>query len=122
MPMKSRRILVVDDNADAAQTLGMVLELSGHQVHLAHDGEQAVSKARDLAPEIALVDIGLPKLNGYGVAEAIRAESWGEKMLLIALTGWAQEEDKRRALAAGFNFHLTKPVDPDQVDELIARN
>ncbi len=122
MPIKSRRILVVDDNEDAAQTLGMVLEMSGHEVHLAHDGEQAVIKARELAPEIALVDIGLPKLNGYGVAQAIRAEPWGEKMLLIALTGWGQEEDKRRAVAAGFNFHLTKPVDPDQVDELIAQN
>ena len=122
MPMKSRRILVVDDNADAAQTLGMVLEMSGHQVHLAYDGEQAVIKARELAPEIALVDIGLPKLNGYGVAQAIRAEPWGAKMLLIALSGWGQEEDKRRALAAGFNFHRTKPVDPEQVDELIARN
>ena len=122
MPIKSRRILVVDDNTDAAQTLGMLLEMSGHEVHLAHDGEQAVIKARELRPEIALVDIGLPKLNGYGVARARRAEPWGDTMLLIALTGWAQEEDKRRAVAAGFNFHLTKPVDPDQVDALIAQS
>jgi PAS domain S-box-containing protein len=120
MPIKRRRILVIDDNQDAAQTLGLVLEMSGHEVHLAYDGEQAVAKARDLKPQIALVDIGLPKLNGYGVAECIRAEPWGEKMVLIALTGWGQDEDKRRAVAAGFNFHLIKPVDPDQVDELIA--
>jgi CheY-like chemotaxis protein len=119
---KSRRILVIDDNEDAAQTLGMVLEMSGHEVHLAYDGEQAVAMARDLNPQIALVDIGLPKLNGYGVAQSIRAEPWGEKMVLIALTGWGQEDDKRRALAAGFNFHLTKPVDPDQVDALIAQS
>lgn len=119
---KSRRILVIDDNEDAAQTLGMVLEMSGHEVHLAYDGEQAVAMARDLKPQIALVDIGLPKLNGYGVAQSIRAEPWGEKMMLIALTGWGQDDDKRRALAAGFNFHLTKPVDPDQVDALIAQS
>jgi CheY-like chemotaxis protein len=122
MPIKGRRILVIDDNKDAAQILGMVLEMSGHEVHLGYDGEQAVAMARDLLPEIALVDIGLPKLNGYGVAQNIRAEPWGEKMVLIALTGWGQEEDKRRAIAAGFNFHLTKPVDPDQVDALIAQN
>ena len=122
MAIKGRRILVIDDNHDAAQILGMVLEMSGHEVHLAYDGEQAVAMARDLLPEIALVDIGLPKLNGYGVAEHIRAEPWGEKMVLIALTGWGHEDDKRRAIAAGFNFHLTKPVDPDQVDALIAQN
>lgn len=122
MPIKGRRILVIDDNQDAAQILGMVLEMSGHEVHLAYDGEQALAMARELLPEIALVDIGLPKLNGYGVAECIRAEPWGEKMVLIALTGWGHEDDKRRALAAGFNFHLTKPVDPDQVDALIAQN
>lgn len=120
MPTKSRRILVVDDNEDAAQTLGMLLELSGHEVHLAHDGEQAVAMARELKADIALVDIGLPKLNGYGVAQRIRGEAWGEPMVLIALTGWAQDEDKRRALAAGFNCHLTKPVDPDEVEALIA--
>jgi CheY-like chemotaxis protein len=122
MPIKGRRILVVDDNEDAAQILGMVLELSGHEVHLAYDGQQAVVMARDLLPEVALVDIGLPKLNGYGVAEKIRAEPWGEKMVLIALTGWGHEDDKRRAIAAGFNFHLTKPVDPDQVEALIAQS
>ena len=121
MQTKPRRVLVVDDNEDAAQTLGMLLEMSGHEVHLAHDGEQAVAMARALKVDIALVDIGLPKLNGYGVAQSIRGEPWGEQMVLIALTGWAQDEDKRRALAAGFNFHLTKPVDPDQVEELIAQ-
>ncbi len=122
MQIKPRRVLVVDDNEDAAQTLGMLLEMSGHEVHLAHDGEQAVAMARELKVDVALVDIGLPKLNGYGVAQSIRSESWGEQMVLVALTGWAQDEDKRRALAAGFNFHLTKPVDPDQVEALIAQS
>jgi PAS domain S-box-containing protein len=121
-PIQKRRILVVDDNEDAAQSLGFLLELAGHELHLAYDGEQAVAMARELRPEIAFVDIGLPKLNGYGVAQSIRAEPWGRRMALIALTGWGQDEDKRRALAAGFDFHLTKPVDPDQVDALIAQS
>ncbi|MGH9591617.1 MAG: response regulator [Bryobacteraceae bacterium] len=119
--MKNRRILIVDDNEDAAQTLGMLLELSGHEVHLAHDGEQAVIRACELRPDIALVDIGLPKLDGYGVARAVREQPWGEDVVLVALTGWAQDEDKRRAVEAGFNFHLAKPVDPDVLDELIGK-
>jgi PAS domain S-box-containing protein len=121
-PVRTRRILVVDDNEDAAQSLGILLELAGHELHLAHDGEQAVAMARQLQPDIALVDIGLPKLNGYGVAQSIRAAPGGEHMVLIALTGWGQDEDKRRALAAGFDFHLTKPVDPEQVAALIAQS
>jgi len=120
-PTESRRILIVDDNEDAARSLGFLLELSGHTVHLAYDGEQALAMAGELQPQIALVDIGLPKLNGYGVARAVRGQPWGAHMLLIALTAWGQEADKRRALEAGFNFHLTKPVDPDQVAALIAR-
>ena len=116
----ARNILVVDDNEDAAHTLGLLLELSGHTVSFAHDGEQALASANELRPDIVLLDIGLPKLNGYAVAQGIRRESWGEKMILIALTGWGHEDDKRRALDAGFNYHLTKPVNPDEVGALIA--
>ncbi len=116
----ARKILVVDDNEDAAHTLGLLLELSAHEVKFAYDGEQALICANELRPDIMLLDIGLPKLNGYAVAQAIRRESWGEKMILIALTGWGHEDDKRRALDAGFNYHLTKPVNPDEVDALIA--
>jgi PAS domain S-box-containing protein len=115
----ARKILVVDDNKDAAQTLGLLLELAGHAVSFAYDGEQALVSANDLRPDVVLLDIGLPKLNGYAVAQGIRAESWGEKMILIALTGWGHEDDKRRALDAGFDCHLTKPVNPDEVDALI---
>ena len=118
--VQARRILVVDDNVDAAQSLGCLLEIGGHQVHLAHDGEQAVAMAQALQPHVALVDIGLPKLNGYGVAKQVRAEPWGARMMLVALTGWGQDEDKRRAMAAGFDAHLTKPVEPEQVDALVA--
>jgi len=120
-PQSRRRILVVDDNVDAAQSLGFLLTLAGHELHVAHDGEQAVVMARDLQPDVALIDIGLPKLSGYEVAQLIRGEAWGGRVALIALTGWGQDEDKRRALAAGFDFHLTKPVDPEHLEALIAR-
>ncbi len=116
----ARKILGVDDNKDAALTLGLLLELSGHEVSLAHDGEQAIIAANEIRPDIVLLDIGLPKLNGYAVAEAIRRESWGEQMILIALTGWGHEDDKRRARDVGFNHHFTKAVNPDEVDALIA--
>ena len=85
--VEKRRILVVDDNEDAAQSLGFLLELSGHELHIASDGEQALAMAATVKPDIALVDIGLPKLNGYGVAKAIRAEAWGARIVLIALDG-----------------------------------
>jgi signal transduction histidine kinase/CheY-like chemotaxis protein len=117
---RARRILVVDDNIDAAQSLAFLLQAEGHEVCVAHDGEQAFISAGDFRPDIALLDIGLPKLDGYAVAEAIRHESWGKDILLLALTGWGQNDDKRRALEAGFDFHLTKPVDLDQVNTLIA--
>jgi CheY-like chemotaxis protein len=117
---RPRRILVVDDNMDAAQSLAFLLQAEGHDVCVAHDGEQALISAADFRPDIALLDIGLPKLDGYGVAEAIRRESWGKGILLLALTGWGQNDDKRRAREAGFDFHLTKPVDLDQVNGLIA--
>jgi CheY-like chemotaxis protein len=118
----ARKILVVDDNEDAAHTLGLLLELAGHAVSFACDGEQALICANELRPDFVLLDIGLPKLNGYAVAQGIRRESWGEKMILIALTGWGHEDDKRRALDAGFDHHLTKPVNPEEVDALIAGN
>lgn len=114
----SKRILVADDNRDAAETMGMLLDLSGHQVYLAHSGAEAFKLAERERPDIAVLDIGMPDLNGYQVAEKIRRETWGEHMKLIAVTGWGQAEDKRRALAAGFDHHLTKPVDPSQLEAL----
>jgi PAS domain S-box-containing protein len=116
------RILVVDDNRDSAQSLGFLLEHSGHAVRLAHDGEEALRAARDFQPDIAFLDIGLPKLDGYELARAIRSEAWGERILLFALTGWGHEDDRRRARGAGFNAHLTKPIDPDRIDTLVAEH
>jgi two-component system, chemotaxis family, CheB/CheR fusion protein len=113
-----RRILIVDDNRDAAETLGMFLELSGHEIHLAHTATEALGLAARTRLDIGLLDIGLPDMSGYELAERIRHEAWGAGMTLVAITGWGQANDKRRALAAGFNHHLTKPIDPTHLEEL----
>lgn len=118
-PSRARRILVVDDSLDNRETLELLLEDSGHSVELAEDGEQAVQKALRGDAELAFVDIGLPKLNGYDVARAIRSSAGGDKLVLIALSGYGQPEDKRKALDAGFDAHLTKPVDPDALLHLV---
>lgn len=104
------KVLVVDDNPDVARSLGTMLRATGHEIRTAHDGEEAFELARSFRPEVVLLDIGLPKANGYDVARHIRAEDWGREMVLIAQTGWGKEDDKRRAKAAGFDHHLTKPV------------
>jgi CheY-like chemotaxis protein len=114
------RILVVDDNRDAADSLAMMLRLKGHDIQTAHDGLEAVQAAATFRPEVVLLDIGLPRMNGYEAARHIREQPWGGNMALIALTGWGQEEDKRRSLEAGFDHHLTKPVDPAALEKLLA--
>jgi PAS domain S-box-containing protein len=112
------RVMVVDDNPDAAESLALLLELQGHEVRTAHDGPGAVALAREYRPGLAIVDIGLPGLSGYEVARRIRGQDGGADMLLVALTGWGQAQDKQAALEAGFDRHLTKPVAPEQLDEL----
>ena len=114
----SRCVLIADDNEDAAQTLAMLLEVCGHRVLVAHDGEQAVRHYTQHRPDFALLDIGMPGLDGYEVARRIRA--LGAPVTLIALTGWGQAADKARAMEAGFDLHFTKPVDPDRIIELLA--
>jgi signal transduction histidine kinase/CheY-like chemotaxis protein len=115
-----RRVLIADDNRDAAESLSLLLELAGHDVRVAHLGHTALSLAQDFRPEVAVLDIGMPDLSGYEVARALRQEHWATDLQLIALTGWGQDDDRRRALQAGFDHHLTKPVDPDQLGSLIA--
>jgi len=110
-PSRKRRILVVDDNVDAADSLAMLLELAGHETYTAHDGRQALDAAAKQRPEIVLLDIGLPLVNGYEVCQQIRQQHWGRAMVLIALTGWGQVEDRHRSEQAGFDDHLVKPVD-----------
>jgi signal transduction histidine kinase len=120
-PTVQRRILVADDNPDARESLAALLALSGHEVFRAQDGSDALQSAERYRPHIALLDIGMPHANGYEVARRIRGQPWGQDMVLIALTGWGQESDRRRSHEAGFDNHLTKPVDPDVLDELLAR-
>lgn len=114
------RILVVDDNQDSAGILGMFLRRKGNDIRTAHDGLEAVEVAEAFHPEFVLLDIGLPKMNGYEVARRIRQQAWGGEVILVALTGWGQDEDRHRSQEAGFNFHLVKPVALAALEELLA--
>lgn len=114
------RVLVVDDNRDAASSLALMLSLMGKEARIAHDGKEAFDVAADFKPDLILLDIGMPHLNGYDTARQIRNKSWGKRMVLVALTGWGQEEDRRRSHDAGFDLHLTKPIDPATLDRLLA--
>jgi CheY-like chemotaxis protein/two-component sensor histidine kinase len=116
----SRRILVVDDNSDSAKTMAMLLKLTGHETHVAYDGLEAVTSAETFRPEVVLLDIGLPKLNGYDTAVTIRQQPWGKNTLLIALTGWGQDDDRQKAKDAGFDAHMVKPVDCEALKKLLA--
>lgn len=114
-----RRILIADDNHDAADSLSMLFKLSGHDVFVAHTGAQALVAADQYRPDVALIDIGMPEMDGYEVARRIREEAWGAQIMLIAVTGWGEAEDKRLALAAGFDRHMTKPIDPEELERLL---
>ncbi|HJW55657.1 MAG TPA: ATP-binding protein, partial [Burkholderiaceae bacterium] len=114
------RILVVDDNKDSAISLAIMLKIMGHELCTVHDGVEAVDAARTFRPDVILLDIGLPRLNGYEACRRIREQPWGARMVLIALTGWGHEEDKARSKEAGFNFHMVKPVDPDALEKLLS--
>jgi CheY-like chemotaxis protein len=115
----ARRVLVADDNKDAADALAALLELDNHEVRVAHSGRAALTLAQTFRPDVALLDIGMPELNGYEVAHALRQEPWGANILLIALTGWGQDDDRQRAKNAGFDRHMTKPIDPDELEALL---
>lgn len=120
VPSGSRRILVVDDNEDAADSLGQLLEMLGNDVRTAHDGKAGVEQAKSFRPDVVLMDIGMPKLNGYEAARRIREQPWGKSMVLVALTGWGQEDDRRKSTDAGFDFHLVKPVETAALMKLLA--
>jgi PAS domain S-box-containing protein len=115
-----RRILVADDNPDSANTLSMLLTLTGNEVLTASDGLQAVDVAAAFRPDVILLDIGMPKLNGYESCRRIRQQPWGKEPVIIALTGWGQDDDKRRSQEAGFNYHIVKPIDPAALEMLLA--
>ena len=116
----SRRVLIIEDNDDTRQMLHEVLQMSGHVVREARDGASGLALASEARPDVALIDIGLPDVDGYEVARRLRAAAGGRRMGLIALTGYGQAEDQQRAFAAGFDAHLTKPVAPERLKQVIA--
>ena len=119
-PTLQRRILIVDDNRDSADSLAMLLEITGNKTYMAHDGEEAVEAIEKHSPEVVLLDIGLPKLDGHEVCRRVREQPWGKDIVMIALTGWGQEDDRRKSEEAGFNGHLVKPVDYDKLLDLLS--
>ncbi len=114
-----RRVLVVDDNRDAAMSLELMLAMMGNEIRTAHDGLEAVEAAATFRPDLILLDIGLPKLNGYDACRRIRQQPWSKGTFIAALTGWGQEEDRRRSTEAGFNLHIVKPVDLPALEKLL---
>ena len=116
---RPERILVVDDNVDAAESLSRILRLQEHEVLVAHDGLAALAAAQQMNPDVVLLDIGLPKLDGLEVARRLRERAAGPRPLLVAMTGFGQAEDRARTAAAGFDHHLTKPVDPQLLHSLM---
>ena len=115
----SRRVLVVDDNADSAESLALLLRVEGHLVETVYDGHAAVELAERFQPDAILLDLGMPGMNGYDVCEEIRSQPWGQSILMVAQTGWGQAQDRARTFEAGFDAHLTKPIDPDVLQEML---
>lgn len=119
VPIPARRVLVVDDKRDTARLMAMLFEMSGNETRTAHDGVEAVDAAAEFRPDIILLDIGLPKMNGYEACRKIREQPWGKDTILIAVTGWGQEGDRQKSKDAGFNGHLVKPVKHDDIMKLL---
>jgi CheY-like chemotaxis protein len=114
-----RRILVVDDSRDTANSMSTLLRLMGHTVHTAYDGEEAVLAAERYRPDVVVLDIGMPRLNGYDACRQIRAKTWGKGMFIVAVTGWGQETDRQQSQAAGFDGHLVKPVQQSELAQVL---
>jgi len=119
-PKSSLRILIVDDSKDGADSLAMVLKMMGNDTRTAYDGKEGVELAEEFRPEVVLFDIGMPKLNGYEACRLIRKQPWGRKVIVIAVTGWGQEDDRQRSHDAGFDHHMVKPVDPQALMKMLA--
>lgn len=119
LELGARRVLVVDDNKDAADSMRHLLELLGHDVRTANDGEAGITEAEAFRPELVLMDLGMPRMNGYEACRRIRAQPWGKDMLLVALTGWGQEDDRRKTAEAGFDHHFVKPVETAALRKLL---
>ena len=116
----SLRIVVIDDNVDLVESMLSVLELLGHSAHGATSGADGVRLVEEQRPDVALIDVGMPGMSGFDVAAQIRRRTWGHTMILIALTGYGQPDDRRRAESAGFDVHLVKPIEVERLDALLA--
>jgi two-component system CheB/CheR fusion protein len=121
-PSTARRVLVVDDNEDAAESLAALLRLFGHEVDVAFDGEQALTRAAEVRPDIVLLDLGMPRMDGHEVARRMRAAPWGGRMKIIALSGFGDDADRERSLEAGCDDHLVKPVSPIDLELALAHS
>jgi CheY-like chemotaxis protein len=117
-----QRILIADDNADSAESMGMLLRLMGNDVRIASDGLEAVEQAAIFQPDIVLLDIGMPRLDGYEAARRIRKQAWSHDALLVAVTGWGPSDDSAEATAAGFDRRFTKPLDPAELRRLVTES
>jgi len=116
----TRHILVVDDNRDSAESIATLLQMSGHQTSIVHDGLAAVEAAERMRPDVVLLDVGLPKISGIDACRRIRSHPWGKSIVIVALTGWGQENDRRSTKEAGFDAHLVKPVNYDELLQLLS--
>jgi|SRR5262245_1757601 len=116
------RVLVVDDNPDAADSMALVLQQAGHETHVAWNGEDALAAAREARPDVVLLDLGMPCMNGFETAHRLREGAKSGAPVLVAVTGWGSDDDRRRTREAGFAHHLVKPVDPAEVLEIVARS
>src|SRR5262249_53364149 len=115
----ARRVLVVDDNVDAAFTLSLLLQSLGHETCVAHDGSEALRIAGEFTPEVVLLDLGMPGLNGFAVARRMRRMQRDRPLIIVAVTGWGQDADRKRSEEAGFDLHLVKPVDPETLAKVL---
>jgi CheY-like chemotaxis protein len=118
-PVEKRRVLIVDDNLDALESMKLLLEFLGHEIEIASNGRSALERVASWQPEVSLIDIGLPDIDGYELVKRLRAMNLSDRHLLVALTGYGQPEDRERALEAGFDVHMTKPVDLDELNRIL---
>ena len=114
------KVLVVDDNDDAANSLSMLVELLGHEVRTAYDGAQALEMAGEFYPDLMLLDLGMPRMDGYEACRRVREQPWGLRMTVVAVTGWGREEDRLKTQRAGFDQHLVKPVAPAEIERMLS--
>jgi CheY-like chemotaxis protein len=121
-PSTARRVLVVDDNEDAVESLAALLRLFGHEVDVAFDGEQALTLAPEVRPDLVLLDLGMPRMDGHEVARRMRAAPWGGRMKIIALSGFGDDADRERSMEAGCDDHLVKPVSPVDLELALAHS